>query len=103
MTDRPRSLPMPSKRLIATLAATAALASAGASVASPAFAEVRRGGAVPAGISVPLPPPSAPTTCRGVPADVILDPDEDYVGTDEAEVIVVLGTNGWVRAEGGDD
>src|SRR5215207_9614253 len=95
---------MPSTRPITTAATVALLALAGVGAASPASA----------GISVPLPPPSAPalvglsgtatpSTCRGVAADVVVDPGDDFVGTDADEVIVVLGSNAYVRAQGGRD
>lgn len=105
---------MPSTRLIATLA-TATLALTGTALAGPASAATRGSDArVPAGISVPLPPPSAPalvglagspapSTCRGVPATDIVDPGDDFVGSGAAEVIVVLGPGSDVRGEGGND
>jgi Ca2+-binding RTX toxin-like protein len=44
-----------------------------------------------------------PASCRGVAATDIVDPDEDFVGTDAAEVIVVLGSLATVDAAGGND
>lgn len=41
--------------------------------------------------------------CRGVPATDVVAADGDFVGTDADEVIVVLGSNSHVQAEGGDD
>jgi hypothetical protein len=54
-------------------------------------------------LAVSAPVVDTPSTCRGVPATAIVDPDEDFVGTDADEVIVVLGSNASVQASGGND
>jgi Ca2+-binding RTX toxin-like protein len=44
-----------------------------------------------------------PTSCRGVPATDVVEAGDFFMGTDAAEVIVVLGPGADVWAEGGDD
>jgi Ca2+-binding RTX toxin-like protein len=44
-----------------------------------------------------------PSTCRGVEADVVVGPGEEYVATNGDDVIVVVGPDAVVWAQYGDD
>jgi Ca2+-binding RTX toxin-like protein len=84
----------PFTRLVArTAAATAMVVGIGA-LASPALARTDL---------VSSPATRTPMTCRGVPATDVVDAGDVFMGSDAAEVIVVLGPGADVWAEGGND